>query len=146
MRPLCRIRRACGRYGSSRHGSCNNVCFANQVLLCDFYDTHSEHARKLLTMSSHTCTYAHSDDGGGGERVLWRAIYALSQLSRNKHKRIHIFIYAGGKDMSGDAILDKARDTFGIDLRTGDGDTTVPITFVHLRYRWLLEPSWYVIC
>ena len=76
--------------------------------------------------------------------MLWRAIYALSQLSRNKHKRIHIFIYAGGKDMSGDAILDKARDTFGIDLRTGDGETTVPITFVHLRYRWLLEPSWYV--
>jgi hypothetical protein len=70
---------------------------------------------------------------------LWRAVHALSKLSHDRHKKLHIFIYIGGANSPDpDAILGKARDTFGIDLATAD---TVPITFIHLRGRMLLEPS-----
>jgi hypothetical protein len=66
-------------------------------------------------------------------------VHALSKLSHDRHKKLHIFIYIGGASApDSEAIVAKARDTFGIDLTTAD---TVPITFVHLRGRMLLEPS-----
>lgn len=47
-----------------------------------------------------------SNDGGGGERVLWRAIDALQQL--DTQNKIDIVIYSGDKNVSDQDILDKA--------------------------------------
>eukprot|EP00953_Heterococcus_sp_UTEX-ZZ885_P041215 21039-Heterococcus_DN1.PRE.2 len=99
---------------------------------------HVKHGSKTVAFFHPYC-----DDGGGGERVLWRAVHALSKLSHDRNKKLHIFIYIGGASSpDSDAILAKARDTFGIDLTTAD---TVPITFIHLRGRILLEPSIYPV-
>jgi alpha-1,2-mannosyltransferase len=83
-----------------------------------------------------------SDDGGGGERVLWRAIYAISEYAKRKKKDVHIVIYIGGSSsVSKSTILHRVREVFGIDLTT----VTTPITLVHVRSRTLLNIRWYPV-
>lgn len=80
-----------------------------------------------------------SDSAGGGERVLWRAIHALGQLSESRGQKLHILIYIGGDgDVQTDVILGKARRVFNLPL---DASSPVPLTFVKINSRHLLEPS-----
>jgi len=88
--------------------------------------------------------HPYCDAGGGGERVLWRILAALDQASKQQprvllKRPIHVVIYTGDNS-SPKNILDKAQERFGIKLNEG-----VPITFVYLRTRCLLEAKWYPV-
>ena len=76
--------------------------------------------------------YPSSDSGGGGERVLWCALKTLERDAGN----IHCVIYTGDS-ASGEAILAKANDRFGIDL------SGMPIEFVRLSRRHWIEAKRY---
>ncbi|CAM9941410.1 unnamed protein product, partial [Discosporangium mesarthrocarpum] len=81
--------------------------------------------------------------GGGGERVLWRAVHALGRLSKDRGGRsIHVIIYTGDVEVSPEDIIAKVRRQFHIPIR----DTVAfPISFVYLRGRWLLDPAKYPV-
>lgn len=98
---------------------------------------HVKHGAKIVAFF-----HPYADDGGGGERVLWQAIHALSEHSKAHRKKLHIVVYIGGPKPQHDELLQRVKTVFGIDLT---GDDVVPITFAHLRSRQLLEPSWYPV-
>ena len=72
--------------------------------------------------------HPYCDAGGGGERVLWEAVTAISQKYSNKQ----IYIYTGD-EASGKEILKRAEARFNIKVED--------VIFVHLKYRWLVEAA-----
>lgn len=72
--------------------------------------------------------------GGGGERVLWCAIRALQHKYGNK---IHIKIYTGDTNVSGEQILRNVKKVFNIVLDEKN------IDFVFLRKRYWVEAERY---
>ena len=72
--------------------------------------------------------HPYCDAGGGGERVLWEAVAAISQKYQDKQ----IYIYTGD-EASGAEILRRAEARFNIKVEH--------VIFVHLKYRWLVEAS-----
>lgn len=73
--------------------------------------------------------HPYADAGGGGERVLWHAVSAIV----HKWPHIHCIVYTGERDKTGDSILEKVKNRFGIDL------PEERIKFIFLRLRWLVE-------
>jgi len=72
--------------------------------------------------------HPYCDAGGGGERVLWEAISAISE----KYPTRQIFIYTGD-EASSKEILSRAESRFNIKIEN--------VTFIHLKYRWMVEAS-----
>ncbi|KAL4609073.1 GDP-Man:Man(3)GlcNAc(2)-PP-Dol alpha-1,2-mannosyltransferase [Arapaima gigas] len=70
--------------------------------------------------------------GGGGERVLWCAIRAL----QNRYQDISFVVYTGDQGVTGEQIIDRARQRFNIRLPR-------PVRFVFLKHRFLVEASLY---
>lgn len=79
--------------------------------------------------------------GGGGERVLWRAVRNLAQLSKDIGRPLHVLIYTGDRDFSPEQILSGVSRQFKISIEP----TALPISFVYLRGRWLLRANLYPI-
>lgn len=79
--------------------------------------------------------------GGGGERVLWRAVRNLAQLSRDIGRPLHVLVYTGDRDFSPEQILSGVSRQFKISIEP----TALPISFVYLRGRWLLGANLYPI-
>ncbi|XP_075996646.1 GDP-Man:Man(3)GlcNAc(2)-PP-Dol alpha-1,2-mannosyltransferase-like [Genypterus blacodes] len=70
--------------------------------------------------------------GGGGERVLWCSLRALM----TRFPSFSFCVYTGDQGVSGDQILEGARQRFNITLPR-------PVTFVFLRHRTLVEAESY---
>lgn len=78
--------------------------------------------------------------GGGGERVLWRAIHALARLSAEHERGLHIVVYTGDVEMSSAEILANVQRQFNISL-----DPSLHVSFEYLRGRGLLEAARYPV-
>ncbi|KAM8855704.1 GDP-Man:Man(3)GlcNAc(2)-PP-Dol alpha-1,2-mannosyltransferase-like [Spinachia spinachia] len=74
--------------------------------------------------------YCHA--GGGGERVLWGSLRALM----NRYPSVSFAVYTGDQGVTGEQILQGARQRFNITLPR-------PITFIFLRHRSLVEAGSY---
>uniref|UniRef100_A0A667XF18 GDP-Man:Man(3)GlcNAc(2)-PP-Dol alpha-1,2-mannosyltransferase n=1 Tax=Myripristis murdjan TaxID=586833 RepID=A0A667XF18_9TELE len=74
--------------------------------------------------------YCHA--GGGGERVLWCGLRAL----QTRYPSFSFVVYTGDEGVSGEQILEGARQRFNITLPR-------PVTFVFLRHRVLVEARSY---
>lgn len=70
--------------------------------------------------------------GGGGERVLWCSLRALM----HRYPNVSFVVYTGDKGVSGEQVLEGARQRFNITLPR-------PVTFVFLRHRGLVEAASY---
>lgn len=71
--------------------------------------------------------------GGGGERVLWSAINAISE----SHPEYHCIVYTGDNDISDASILETARLRFGMEVNPQR------VTFIHLQTRPFVEAELY---
>ena len=79
--------------------------------------------------------------GGGGERVLWRAVHALSHLPKDLHGPLHVLIYTGDVGMAPEAILSGIARHFEISI----DPAALPVSFVYLRRRTLLDARLYPV-
>ncbi|CAM9401318.1 unnamed protein product [Scytosiphon promiscuus] len=80
--------------------------------------------------------------GGGGERVLWRAVHTLSQLPAKKlGKPLHVLIYTGDIGKTPADILSGVARQFEISI----DPAALPVSFVYLRRRGLLDASLYPV-
>ncbi|XP_072253508.1 GDP-Man:Man(3)GlcNAc(2)-PP-Dol alpha-1,2-mannosyltransferase-like [Leuresthes tenuis] len=70
--------------------------------------------------------------GGGGERVLWCSLRALM----NRYPGVSFVVYTGDQGVTGEQILEGARQRFNITLPR-------PVTFIFLRHRVLVEATSY---
>ncbi|KAM4731480.1 GDP-Man:Man(3)GlcNAc(2)-PP-Dol alpha-1,2-mannosyltransferase-like isoform 2-T2 [Anableps anableps] len=70
--------------------------------------------------------------GGGGERVLWCSLRALM----NRYPNVSFVVYTGDNGVTGEQILEGARQHFNITLPR-------PVTFIFLRHRRLVEAASY---
>lgn len=75
--------------------------FALQILNC-------RRSRKRAVGFFHPYT----NDGGGGERVLWCAVKAIQEESPD----LDCFIYTGDHDASPQSLMGRAVDRFGVKL------------------------------
>lgn len=71
--------------------------------------------------------------GGGGERVMWLLVKHL----KTKYPDDKICIYTGDTKATPKEIIDKANQTFKLDLSISD------VSFVYLNLRTLVEAKWY---
>ncbi|KAL8247800.1 hypothetical protein R6Q59_009016 [Mikania micrantha] len=72
-----------------------------------------------------------TNDGGGGERVLWCAVKAIQE----QHPDLDCVIYTGDQDASPDSLIRRAVDRFGVNL------LSLP-KVVHLHKRkWIEETT-----
>ena len=79
--------------------------------------------------------------GGGGERVLWRAVRNLAQLSKDLGLPLHVLIYTGDVALSPEEILSGVSRQFQISVEPA----AFPVSFVYLRGRWLLRAGLYPV-
>ncbi|KAJ8541838.1 hypothetical protein K7X08_002654 [Anisodus acutangulus] len=76
--------------------------------------------------------HPYTNDGGGGERVLWCAVKAIQDENPN----LDCFIYTGDHDASPDSLNGRALDRFGVKL-------IHPPKVVHLnRRKWVEETTY----
>ncbi|KAI3992850.1 hypothetical protein MKX01_028149 [Papaver californicum] len=76
--------------------------------------------------------HPYTNDGGGGERVLWCAVKAFQEVSGN----LDCIIYTGDHDASPESLLNRAIDRFGVKLLQ-------PPQVVHLYKRKWIEEGTY---
>ncbi|CAL8371185.1 unnamed protein product [Arctogadus glacialis] len=76
--------------------------------------------------------HPYCNGGGGGERVLWCALRAL----QNRYPGVAFAVYTGDQGVTGEQILEGARQRFNIVLPR-------PITFVFLSHRAMVEAGSY---
>ncbi|KAK2982509.1 hypothetical protein RJ640_026352 [Escallonia rubra] len=80
-----------------------------------------------------------TNDGGGGERVLWCAVKAIQELSPD----LDCVVYTGDHDASPESLTARAVDRFGVNL-------LYPPKVVHLcKRKWIEEttyPRFTMIC
>ncbi|CAK9135803.1 unnamed protein product [Ilex paraguariensis] len=76
--------------------------------------------------------HPYTNDGGGGERVLWCAVKAIQELS----PELDCIVYTGDHDASSDSLLGRALDRFGVKLLH-------PPKVVHLYKRKWIEEATY---
>lgn len=72
--------------------------------------------------------HPYCDAGGGGERVLWEAVNAISTEYPTKQ----IFIYTGDEGSDED-IISRAQSRFNLKIKN--------VFFIRLKYRWLVEAN-----
>ncbi|CAF1185797.1 unnamed protein product [Didymodactylos carnosus] len=77
--------------------------------------------------------HPYCNDGGGGERVLWTAIDAITK----NYKDIRIVVYTGDCDYTPERILQRVRERFDMNLNAHS------ISFIYLKTRWLVEAKYY---
>jgi alpha-1,2-mannosyltransferase len=58
--------------------------------------------------------HPYTNDGGGGERVLWCAVKAIQEESPD----LDCVIYTGDHDSSSESLMSRALDRFGVQLLT----------------------------
>lgn len=76
--------------------------------------------------------HPYTNDGGGGERVLWCAVKAIQEESPD----LDCVIYTGDHDSSSESLMSRALDRFGVQLLT-------PPKVVHLyKRKWIEETSY----
>lgn len=76
--------------------------------------------------------HPYTNDGGGGERVLWCAVRAVQE----ERPDLDCAIYTGDHDASPDSLMARAVDRFGVKLR-------FPPKVVHLYKRKWIEETTY---
>ncbi|KAL9226693.1 hypothetical protein vseg_002476 [Gypsophila vaccaria] len=76
--------------------------------------------------------HPYTNDGGGGERVLWCAVKAIQEQSPN----LHCLIYTGDHDSSPHSLFSRASSRFGVSLIS-------PPQVVHLNNRKWIEENTY---
>ncbi|RZC58174.1 hypothetical protein C5167_005475 [Papaver somniferum] len=76
--------------------------------------------------------HPYTNDGGGGERVLWCAVKAFQEVNSN----LDCIIYTGDHDASPESLLTRAIDRFGVKLLH-------PPQVVHLYKRKWIEEGTY---
>ncbi|CAO2838368.1 unnamed protein product [Amaranthus hypochondriacus] len=76
--------------------------------------------------------HPYTNDGGGGERVLWCAVKAF----QDEKPQLDCFIYTGDHDASPQSLMSRATDRFGIHL-------AFPPKVVHLNRRKWIEDTTY---
>ncbi|XP_052199828.1 GDP-Man:Man(3)GlcNAc(2)-PP-Dol alpha-1,2-mannosyltransferase [Diospyros lotus] len=76
--------------------------------------------------------HPYTNDGGGGERVLWCAVKAIQE----ERPDLHCAIYTGDHDASPDTLMARAIDRFGVKL-------LYPPKVVHLHKRKWIEETTY---
>ncbi|XP_026386859.1 GDP-Man:Man(3)GlcNAc(2)-PP-Dol alpha-1,2-mannosyltransferase-like [Papaver somniferum] len=76
--------------------------------------------------------HPYTNDGGGGERVLWCAVKAFQEVNSN----LDCIIYTGDHDASPESLLARAVDRFGVKLLQ-------PPQVVHLYKRKWIEEGTY---
>lgn len=81
--------------------------------------------------------------GGGGERVLWRAVRTLSHLPKDLETPLHVLIYTGDIKLKPEEILSGVARQFQISI--DPTSSAVPISFVYLGGRGLLDASLYPV-
>lgn len=76
--------------------------------------------------------------GGGGERVLWKMLHTMNELSFNKKINVSVIIYAAEGDKTGKEILKSACERFGIEV-----GSSMPIEFIFIPSTivFLLKPE-----
>ncbi|KAM7269938.1 hypothetical protein ACFE04_029152 [Oxalis oulophora] len=76
--------------------------------------------------------HPYTNDGGGGERVLWCAFKAI----QDQFPDLHCVIYTGDQDASPISLAARAKDRFGVNLIN-------PPIVVHLdKRRWIEEATY----
>ncbi|MCL7050062.1 hypothetical protein MKW94_025427, partial [Papaver nudicaule] len=76
--------------------------------------------------------HPYTNDGGGGERVLWCAVKAFQEVNGN----LDCIIYTGDHDASPESLLARAIDRFGVKLLQ-------PPQVVHLyKRKWIEERTY----
>ncbi|KAK9913750.1 hypothetical protein M0R45_037559 [Rubus argutus] len=76
--------------------------------------------------------HPYTNDGGGGERVLWCAVRAIQDVSPD----LHCVVYTGDHDSSPDSLTARAVDRFGVELLH-------PPKVVHLyKRKWIHETTY----
>lgn len=93
--------------------------------------SHVHNARRNRTTSV-AFFHPYTNDGGGGERVLWCAVKAIQEESPD----LDCIVYTGDHDASPDSLLARAVDRFGVELLH-------PPKVVHLYRRKWIEESTY---
>ncbi|XP_043704727.1 GDP-Man:Man(3)GlcNAc(2)-PP-Dol alpha-1,2-mannosyltransferase-like isoform X1 [Telopea speciosissima] len=76
--------------------------------------------------------HPYTNDGGGGERVLWCAVKAIQE----EYPNLDCVIYTGDYDASPQSLMDRATDRFGVKL-------LFPPQVVHLHKRKWIEEDTY---
>lgn len=77
--------------------------------------------------------------GGGGERVLWRAVRAVAELSKDLEHPLHVLIYTGDVGIPPEDILSGVSRQFDISIEPA----ALPVSFVYVRGRPLLDAGLY---
>lgn len=76
--------------------------------------------------------HPYTNDGGGGERVLWCAVKAIQE----ENPDLHCVVYTGDHDATPQSLLNRALDRFGVTLNA-------PPKVVHLYKRKWIEETTY---
>ncbi|KAK9049022.1 hypothetical protein SSX86_032010 [Deinandra increscens subsp. villosa] len=76
--------------------------------------------------------HPYTNDGGGGERVLWCAVKAIQE----ERPDLDCVVYTGDHDASSDSLVRRAVDRFGVNLLS-------PPKVVHLHKRKWIEETTY---
>jgi alpha-1,2-mannosyltransferase len=76
--------------------------------------------------------HPYTNDGGGGERVLWCAVKAIQE----ENPDLDCVIFTGDHDSSSDSLARRAVDRFGVHLQS-------PPKVIHLNKRKWIEESTY---
>ncbi|CAM9347218.1 unnamed protein product [Chrysoparadoxa australica] len=82
--------------------------------------------------------HPYCNSGGGGERVLWRAVHAINRSRAGKGRKIHVLIYTGDRDAKPADIVAKVQSRFKIPVEAS-------VDFVYLVSRGMLEASRYPV-
>lgn len=70
------------------------------------------HSARRNRKTSVAFFHPYTNDGGGGERVLWCAVKAIQEESPD----LDCIVYTGDHDASPDSLLARAVDRFGVKL------------------------------
>ncbi|KAK8531752.1 hypothetical protein V6N13_131110 [Hibiscus sabdariffa] len=95
--------------------------FASQILNC------RRHKKAAVGFF-----HPYTNDGGGGERVLWCAVKAIQEQNPD----LHSVIFTGDHDASSQSLMSRATDRFGVHL-------IYPPKVVHLNKRKWIEETTY---
>ncbi|VEU19777.1 DEKNAAC100701 [Brettanomyces naardenensis] len=91
--------------------------------------------RKILYGFFHPYSYA----GGGGERVLWEAVYVT--LKQDVRNVAIIYTFTESNDRSVSSLLSGVHRTFGIDFFEKDIQDRVVFMQLPNRFRWIVDGS-----
>ncbi|XP_044462477.1 GDP-Man:Man(3)GlcNAc(2)-PP-Dol alpha-1,2-mannosyltransferase-like [Mangifera indica] len=110
------------------------TCFLISPLLASILTlaSHIISARKNRNQNAVGFFHPYTNDGGGGEKVLWFSVKAIQE----EYPDLHCVIYTGDHDATPQSLMARAIDLFGVKLLQ-------PPKVVHLyRRKWIEESSY----